>query len=118
MNITRLRSALELEILRRRRLGWYRFVVLVFLTGASPADAQDSRLLSLGRHLARECVSCHGSENASSKGVPAINGLPVDALVNAMGAYKSGTRTNPVMVSVARSLSDEEVCSFSSLAAR
>jgi cytochrome c553 len=68
----------------------------------------DAKREAYGRHLARECTSCHridGVDNA----IPSIVGWPTDAFVTTMKFYRDGTRTNPVMMSVASSLSEEQV---------
>jgi cytochrome c len=42
-------------------------------------------------------------------GIPSIVGWPADQFIAAMTSYRDGTRTNPVMVSVANSLSDKQL---------
>lgn len=72
------------------------------------ALSDDAKREAYGRHLARECTSCHridGIDNA----IPSIVGWPTDTFVTTMKFYRDGTRTNPVMISVASSLSDEQV---------
>lgn len=63
--------------------------------------------VAYGRHLASECVACHrphGLEDA----IPVIAGKPADEIIEALAAYRDGRKTNPVMVSVARSLDADE----------
>ena len=72
------------------------------------ALSDDAKREAYGRHLARECTSCHridGVDNA----IPSIVGWPTDAFAATMKFYRDGTRTNPVMMSVASSLSEEQV---------
>ena len=72
------------------------------------ASSDDAKREAYGRHLARECTSCHridGVDNA----IPSIVGWPSDTFVATLKFYRDGTRTNPVMMSVASSLGDEQV---------
>lgn len=72
------------------------------------ALSDDAKREIYGRHLARECTSCHhmdGGDNA----IPSIVGWPTDAFITTMKFYRDGTRTSPVMMSVASSLSEEQV---------
>lgn len=64
--------------------------------------------MAYGEYLAGECTSCH-RPNSGSDGIPAIAGLDTDHFVAALEAYKSGSRTNTTMVSVARSLDAEQM---------
>ena len=74
----------------------------------SLAVADDARTLALGRHLARECTSCHRIDGVDN-GIPSITGWATDDFVTTMGFYRTGARPNQAMVSVAQSLSDEDV---------
>jgi cytochrome c553 len=76
--------------------------------GGAPVVAEDAKLAAYGRHLSRECTSCHRLDGVDN-GIPSIVGWPADQFVAAMASYRDGTRTNPVMVSVATSLSDEQI---------
>ena len=86
--------------------------VLAFLAGvatACPAFPVDvSRLLSYGRHLAQECTGCHRLDGIDN-GIPSIVGWEADRFVATLKFYRTGERTNPVMVSVVASLDDEQV---------
>ena len=81
----------------------------VSLGGTSmSALSDDAKREAYGRHLASECTSCHridGVDNA----IPSIVGWPTDTFVATLKFYRDGTRTNPVMMSVASSLGDEQV---------
>jgi cytochrome c553 len=56
-----------------------------------------------GRHLASECTACHRPD-AGESAIPAIAGRPAAELIALLSDYRDGRKTNPVMVSVARSL--------------
>jgi cytochrome c len=75
---------------------------------AKPADnvqpvPPDARILALGRHLARDCSSCHRADGVE-RGIPKITGLSAQQFTAALDAYRNGGRSNPVMGSVAKTL--------------
>jgi cytochrome c553 len=72
------------------------------------ATADDAKLKAYGQHLARECTSCHRLDGVDN-GIPSIISWPPDSFIAAMKFYRDGARINPVMVSVASSLSDEQL---------
>lgn len=89
--------------------------VLLGMTTASAApvsaDPGRERMLAYGRHLASECTTCHQIDG-KNEGIPGIIGWPVDVFSATMLAYrdpKFAERRNPVMVSVARSLNEQEI---------
>lgn len=73
-----------------------------------PALASDAKLEAYGRHLARECTSCHRVDGVDA-GIPSIIGWPPDSFIATLKFYRDGARTNPVMKSVASSLNDEQL---------
>ena len=75
--------------------------------GATHA-ADEARLLAFGKHLAQQCTGCHRIDGANT-GIPAIIGWPADQFVAVLGAYKTGDRPNPAMVSIAQTLGDDEM---------
>lgn len=81
---------------------------LSFLAELPAAGATN---LSLGRHLAGECVACH-RRDAQVSGIPSIIGWPSDQFVAVLQSYKARERNNPTMQSVAGSLSDEEMAAL------
>ncbi len=85
-------------------------LVLVGLSGAWPhsAGAEDAKSMALGRHLARECSTCHRIDGVDN-GIPSITGWLADAFIETMDYYRTGARPNQAMASVAQSLSDDEL---------
>lgn len=81
-------------------------VLVLSLVGA--AGAADAKLQAYGRHLAQECTGCHRIDGVDN-GIPSILGWPADQFVATMKFYQAGTRTNPVMVSVANSLNEQQL---------
>jgi cytochrome c553 len=72
------------------------------------ALSDDAKREAYGRHLARECTSCHRVDGVDHA-IPSIVGWPPDTFVHTMQFYRDGTRSNPIMVSIASSLGDEQV---------
>jgi cytochrome c len=64
-------------------------------------------LVALGKHLSQECTTCHKIDGSSST-IPPLVGLEADYFEQTMGYYRDGARPNAVMISVAKSLSEEE----------
>ena len=83
-------------------------VALAAAAGPGLAAAQDAKQFAYGQHLSQECTGCHRIDGIDN-GIPSIVGLPPDTFVSTMKFYRDGARTNPVMVSVASSLSDHQL---------
>jgi cytochrome c len=90
----------------RNRLSCGIVFVLVSLASASSSRAADLR--AYGEYLSGDCVSCH-RRNATHSPIPALESLGAARIVEALRAFKSGQRTNQVMVSVARGLNEEQI---------
>lgn len=89
---------------------------------AKPAPAAggqkpEAELIGLAKHLVRECTTCH-SLYGEDNGIPLMIGLTKDRFLDTMDLYKIGKRDNPAMVSVAQSLSDEEMLALATYLAR
>ena len=79
-------------------------LVVVSMIVCNPGLAADA---AYGEYLASECVTCHGANADAS--IPALDTLRYEQLIAALKAYRAGSRTNPVMQSVARSLDDAAI---------
>lgn len=92
------------------RRSWATALLLAGMTGAgTPAvGADEAKTLALGRHLARECSTCHRIDGVDN-GIPSIIGWPADAFTETMDYYRTGARPNQAMASVAQSLSEDEI---------
>jgi len=80
----------------------------VALASLARGNADEAKVKAYGRHLAQECTSCHRIDGIDN-GIPSIVGWSPESFIATIGFYRSGTRTNPVMVSVASSLDDRQV---------
>jgi cytochrome c553 len=78
---------------------------------AMPAHSASGDI-ALGEYLSAECVTCHQLSGASAGGVPPIVGIPEEAFVAALMAYKTGIRENQVMRGVAARLSPDEMAAL------
>ena len=79
--------------------------VLALLSG--PALASDA---SAGQKLSQPCAACHGPDgNSSSAEFPRLAGQHYDYLVQALKAYKAGTRKNPIMAPQAANLTTRDI---------
>jgi cytochrome c553 len=58
--------------------------------------------------LAATCAACHRLDG-HDRGIPPIVGLSEEQFVAIMRAFKSGERSGPIMRTMARSLSNEEI---------
>ena len=81
-------------------------VAAVVLAGAAARPAAADILY--GEYLANECVACHPPDVTDGV-IPPLWMLPRDYFVRALREYRDGTRDNPAMRSVARSLGEEEI---------
>jgi cytochrome c553 len=75
------------------------------------AAEDDAKLKSYGRHLAQECTGCHRLDGIDN-GIPSIVGWDRDRFVTTLRFYQAGARTNPVMVSVAKSLDEDQLAAL------
>ena len=78
------------------------------LSCAAAASASDD----VGKKKADEaCAACHGPEGNKpiSPETPRLAGQQYDYLVQALTAYRKGTRDNAVMTAVAKPLTEKEI---------
>ncbi len=72
-----------------------------------------------GKANAESCASCHGSSGTSSNPVwPNLAGQQQAYLVNALKAYKTGTRQDPMMTGLAKGLSGTDINNLAAYYAR
>ena len=72
------------------------------------ASAQDRSLMGDGPVLAQQCVSCH-ADAAVGRRIPPLWGLDQSRILSAMEAFRDGIRDNPAMMSVARTLTTQQI---------
>jgi cytochrome c553 len=73
------------------------------------APASDARAAAAGQAVASKCSACHGADGHASNGAwPNLAGQSKDYLLNAIRAYKGGTRNNSMMAGIVKDLSDTD----------
>jgi cytochrome c553 len=87
------------------------FVAIATNIAMVTAGAKDQRQIAYGKHLAQECTGCHRIDGIDN-GIPSIVAWERDAFIATLKFYKNGTRPNPAMVSVAKSLDDEQMAAL------
>ncbi len=66
--------------------------------------------ISSGKEKAAACVSCHGDNgNSVVSSFPKLAQQHSSYLIKQLQAFKSGTRQNPMMSSIAMGLTDEDM---------
>lgn len=71
-------------------------------------------LLAHGRQQSRLCLGCHGPRGVSQVvSYPSIAGKSKEQLAYELVAFRNGERVNPLMNSVAKSLSDRDIQALS-----
>jgi cytochrome c553 len=87
-----------------------RMSVLIALVAGLSSVAQAGGNPEAGKAKAQVCVACHGTDgNGVSPDFPKIAGQYPDYLVQALSAYKAGTRSNPIMASQVQALSKQNI---------
>ena len=84
----------------------------VLLCGAMPCrvvSANEQR--EYGEYLSGECTGCHRA-GADDGAIPPIIGLEPERFIAALKEFRQEVRTNPAMVSVAKSLDDEQIAAL------
>jgi cytochrome subunit of sulfide dehydrogenase len=98
--------------MRTNRLALF-WLILGALAAAGGAAAEDPAPGSPDPHLLQKCTICHGEQGISDESAyPSIAGLPVQLQIDAMEAYRDGTRDcGPVarMCKIVVGMSDEEI---------
>ena len=88
-------------------LDFGRGVVFSVVSGAA-APVAANRVTSAGYAA---CAACHGAQGEGSEAMraPALAGLPADYVVEQLGRYRAGLRSDPTMAPLANALTEEEI---------
>lgn len=81
---------------------------ILVTAGMSQAKSTDD-LMRLGEHLAQECTSCHRMDGTDNGSIPSLVGLEPEYFISSLTFYRDRERTNPIMISVAESLDEEQI---------
>ena len=75
-----------------------------------PLSPQDNSNAGAGYEKAKVCEACHGVTGKSvDPTFPNLAGQHASYLAQALGDYRSGARTNPVMAGMAANLSNQDI---------
>lgn len=89
-----------------QRIGLTAALIVPLAAGAAGGDGDPE----LGRMKSATCTACHG---ADGKGIapnyPVIAGQYADYLAHALEQYRSGERSNAIMMPMAANLSDDDI---------
>ena len=73
------------------------------------AHAQAPVSSTLGRNLAAQCATCHGTNGYSVAEVPSLAGRPAATMVQKMKDYRDGKLPASIMHQLAKGYTDEQV---------
>jgi len=76
------------------------------LVAAGAAGAVDA---NLGRDVAANCTSCHGTDGRSRGGIPSLVGQDRLNLVQQMRDFRDGKRPSTIMQQLAKGYTDAEI---------
>ena len=76
------------------------------LAAGAPAFAQDA---NLARSLAATCANCHGTNGNARGEMKPLAGMPAEAMVAMLGAFRSGALPATIMHQVVKGYTDEQV---------
>lgn len=84
----------------------FAFLALAVAGSTYAADAARGQ-----KKAAEVCAACHGADGSkpSAPDQPVLAGQYYDYLVRALGDYKNGRRTNPIMKGFAGQLSKQDI---------
>ncbi len=86
---------------------------------AAPAVNTLAADVAAGEKKAAVCFACHGKDgHALMKNYPNLAGQSPEYLVIALKGYRDGTRLDPVMVPMAKALSDADMENIAAYFAR
>jgi cytochrome c553 len=80
------------------------------LLGAVPCLAQPANQLQVAGWAAT-CANCHGTQGrpAAGSALPALAGMPRDAMLEQLRAFRAGTRPSTIMGQLAKGYSESQL---------
>lgn len=83
------------------------------LSCKAPAQGKSVGDAAMGKTLAKNCSGCHGEAGiAGNPAWPSLAAQKPGYLVNALKAFRSGLRKDPMMAGVSRGLSDADIANL------
>lgn len=96
-------------------MGWRCFAGMVLLAAALmplPVCAQDAAaIVAKGMGSTPACATCHGAQGLGNGGAgfPRLAGDPAEYLRTQLQAYAAGTRQSPIMMPIAKTLTEAQI---------
>jgi len=105
-----LHSAVIDESMMNTRNKMIRNSILALILAALPLTLPAKGDSSSGKDKAKVCEACHGADGKSvDPSYPNLAGQHESYLIKALGDYRAGRRSNPVMAGMATALSDQDI---------
>jgi cytochrome c553 len=81
---------------------------------ASKDTETGKQIAAEGKGAAIACAGCHGANGTPASGIPfpRLAAVPVEYIAKQLFDYRDGSRPNPVMAPIAKTLSDAEIASL------
>lgn len=86
-----------------------KIILAAFIAATPVAAAAQSPDPNLGRNLAANCANCHGTNGASTGGMPGLAGRPQAQLLQLLGEYRDGKRPATIMHQLAKGYSEAQL---------
>ncbi len=88
----------------------FAFALAALLSGHVHAEMTHADSVNTGKQKSISCVSCHGEHgNSTMPMFPKLAQQNAGYLVNQLKAFKDGTRKDPIMATIAMSLTDNDM---------
>lgn len=107
----------------RAMVRWSLPLSCTLLLGPVWAESASQPQPGLGEHIAQQgtpkgvapCMTCHGADGAgmAPTAYPRVAGLDAGYMAKQLADFRSGTRNNPIMMSMAAGLTEEEIVAVS-----
>jgi cytochrome subunit of sulfide dehydrogenase len=92
---------------RTKRLGVAIVTLSALTTLAFAADV--TPYANLGRDIAANCASCHGTDGRSRGAIPTLAGQDAHVIVERMKEFREGRRAATVMQQLAKGYTDAQI---------
>ncbi|MBS0453883.1 MAG: cytochrome c4 [Proteobacteria bacterium] len=73
------------------------------------AKAASQQAIGRGATLALNCTMCHGAQGMSTSDAPNLAGQYPEVIIKQLMDYRSGKRSSPIMVALAKGLPDADI---------
>ncbi|AZZ93286.1 c-type cytochrome [Hahella sp. KA22] len=94
-------------------MGIFKPATLVYLLSAALSGNALAGDPAVGKTKAATCAGCHGAEGVSNNGVwPNLAGQKEGYLVKQLKDFRDGKRNDPMMSSMAKPLSDDDIANL------